>query len=505
MAGPLDLVDRSGDKLKLSLPGHLVVSDPGVVAGNIQVDLVHSSPLPAEFGDNLPVRGDGDTKLEVRGICGHLGPGQVDGEVLAAGQVHGVAGLLGGGVKVNSGLFLAVEPEGLGGSCAGDLHGPELWKVGLKLQLLARGVPGRYGKLILASEVPDDGHKTPDGHAEPGHGVGGGPGVKLEVAESLTIQHKFVLNKELSEEEVPVLLFVGDGPCPLSILVVLSNIEVVQSVQGAHWGLNNLVHGLELKLVGIVDKAVVSNPVPDGHTSPLQVSGPLATASRVLPLISEKVLLGERIRGPEELDMLLCLSVVKHKLGGLLSIICHDGVHGHLWDKEEALVDLVKDEGHLPLNILAVSASPPEDHSVEGRLLSHGHLVKVLHLKLGSIVGLDIKDHLALLDDILTVGDLVGHGETSVGGVLPASLVGPGTVHVVGKECEKEGSLGGSVVVLDVVPGLAIEDVVLLNLHLVDHLSLVDLVKEEVAGVLHLGPLAAPGNHGVHPVEGALL
>merc|ERR1712192_288509 len=168
MAGPLDLVDRSWDKLKRSLPGHLVVSDPGVVADNIQVDLVHSSPLPAELGDNLPVRGDGDTKLEVRGIRGHLGPGKVDGEVLAAGQVHGVAGLLGGRVKVNSGLFLAVEPEGLGGSCDGDLHGPELWPVGLHLQL-------------LASEVPDDGHKTPDGHAEPSHGVRGGPGVKLEV------------------------------------------------------------------------------------------------------------------------------------------------------------------------------------------------------------------------------------------------------------------------------------------------------------------------------------
>merc|ERR1711971_1284101 len=121
------------------------------------------------------------------------------------------------------------------------------------------------------------------------------------------------------------------------------------------------------------------------------------------------------------------------------------------------------------------------------------------------VVNLHVKEAIALLDDILTVGDLVGHGETSVGGVLPASLVGPGAVHVVGKESEKEGSPWGSVVVLDVVPGLAIEDVVLLNLHLVDHLSLVDLVKEEVAGVLHLGPLPTAGNHGVHPVEGALL
>ena len=60
MAGPLDLVKGSRDLLELSLPGELVVSDPGVVADNIQVDLVHSSPLPAELGDNLPVRSDGD-------------------------------------------------------------------------------------------------------------------------------------------------------------------------------------------------------------------------------------------------------------------------------------------------------------------------------------------------------------------------------------------------------------------------------------------------------------
>merc|ERR1719278_1843552 len=505
MAGPLDLVKGSRDLLKLSLPGELVVSNPGVVADNIQVDLVHSSPLPAELGDNRPVRGDGNTKLEVGSISGHLGPGQVDGEVLAAGQVHGVGGLLGGGVKVNSGHFLAVELELLGGSCAGDLQGLELWKVGLKLQLLARGVPGRNGQLILASEVPDNRDQTSDGLAEPGHGVRGGPGVKLEVAESLTIQHKFVLNKELSKEEVPVLLFVGYGPGPLSILVVLSNIEVVQSVERAHWSLNNLVHGLELKLVGIVDKAVVSNPVPDGHASSLQVSGPFAPASRVLPLISEKVVLGESIRGPEELDVLLGLGVVKDKLRGLLAINCHDGVHGHLGDKEEALVDLVKDEGHLPLNSLTVSASVPEDHSVEGRLLSHGHLVKVLHLKLGSIVGLDIKDHLALLDDDVTMGDLVSHGETSISGVLPASLVGPGAVHVVGKEGEKEGSLGGGVVILDVVPGLAIEDVVLLQLHLVQELVLLNLVKEEVPGLFHLLHIpSSEQEHGVEVVEGIL-
>merc|ERR1719507_900105 len=62
MAGPLDLVKGSRHRLKLSIPGELVVSDPWV---------------------------------------------------LADGQVHGVAGLLGGGVKVDGGLFLAVEPEGL--------------------------------------------------------------------------------------------------------------------------------------------------------------------------------------------------------------------------------------------------------------------------------------------------------------------------------------------------------------------------------------------------------
>merc|ERR1719220_3014238 len=315
MAGPLHLVKGSRDLLKLSLPGELVVSDPGVVADNIQVDLLHSSPLPAELGDHLPVRGDGDTELQVRGICGHLGPSQVDGEVLAAGQVHGVAGCLGGGVKVDSGLFLTVEPEGLGGSCTGDLHGPEFWKVGLKLELLARGVPGRHGQLILANKVPGDGDQASDWLAEPDHGVGGGPGVKLEVAPSLTIQHKFVLNKDLSKEEVPVLFVIGDGPGPLSVVVVFSNVEVVPSIERTGGSLNNLVHGLELKLVGVVDPAVVSNPVPNRNASPLQVSGPLASSGcGVLPLISEQVLLGESVRSIEELDVLLGLGVVKHKL-----------------------------------------------------------------------------------------------------------------------------------------------------------------------------------------------
>merc|ERR1712243_467346 len=225
MAGPLDLVQGSRDLLELSLPGELVVSHPWV----------------------------GDTKLEVRGICGHLGPGQVDGEVLAAGQVHGVAGLLGGGVKGDGGLFLPVEPEGLGGSCAGDLHGPELWEVGLKLQLLARCVPGRHSQLILANKVPGDGDQAADGLAVPNQGVRGGPGVNLEVAPSLTIQHKLVFNKDLSKKEVSVLLVIGDSPCPLSIVVVFSNIEVVPSIERTHGRLNNLVHGLELKLVGVVD------------------------------------------------------------------------------------------------------------------------------------------------------------------------------------------------------------------------------------------------------------
>merc|ERR1712045_567871 len=409
MAGPLHLVKGSRDLLKLSLPGELVVSDPGV---------------------------------------------------LAAGQVHGVGGLLGGGVKVNGGLLLAVEEEGLGGSCAGDLRGPELWKVGLKLELLARSVPGRHGQLILANKVPGDGDQTSDWLAEPDHGVGGGSRVKLEVAESLTVQNKFVLNKDLSKEEVPVLFVVGDGPGPLSVVVVFSNVEVVPSIERTVGRLNNLVHGLELELVGVVFPAIVSNPVPDRNASPLQVSGPLASAdSNELPLVCVKVVLGESVRSPEELDVLLGLGVVKHKLRSLLTINSHDGVHGHLGEEEEALVDLVKENGHLPLDGLAVSAGPPVDHSVEGRLLSHGHLVKVLHLELGSIVGLDIKDHLAFLDDILTVGDLVGHGESSVGSVLPASLVGPGAVHVVGKAGEEEGSPGCGVVVLDVVPGLAIKDV----------------------------------------------
>merc|ERR1719264_1574066 len=278
------------------------------------------------------------------------------------------------------------------------------------------------------------------------------------------------------------------------------------SIERTVGSLNNLVHGLELKLVGVVFPAIVSNPVPDRNASPLQVSGPLASAdSNELPLVCVKVVLGESVRSPEELDVLLGLGVVKHKLGSLLTINCHDGVHGHLGDKEEALVDLVKEDGHLPLDSLAVSASPPVDHSVEGRFLSHGHLVKVLHLELGSIVGLDIKDHLALLDDILTVRDLVGHGESSVGGVFPASLVGPWVFHVVGKVGEEEGSLGGSVVVLDVVPGLSVKGHLFFNLHLVQELGLVNLVKEEVPGLVHLLDIpSSEEKHGVEVVEGVL-
>merc|ERR1719450_1175518 len=131
----------------------------------------------------------------------------------------------------------------------------------------------------------------------------------------------------------------------------------------------------------------------------------------------------------------------------------------------------------LPLNVLSVPASVPVRQAIDGGLFSHHDLVDMLHLELGSIVSLDIKDHGALLDDVLTVGDLVGQGEASVGGVLPASFVGPGLVHVVGKVGEEEGSLGSGVV---------------------------DLVEEDVPGVLHLGPLSAPGDHSVHPVEGAL-
>merc|ERR1712212_1261190 len=503
---PFDLVDRARNLLKLSLPGKLVVSHPGVVADNIQVDLLHSGHLPAELGNHLPVRGDGDAKLKVRGSRGHLGPGQVDGEVLARGKVHGVAGLLGGGVEVNSGHLLAVELELLGGSGAGDLHGLDLGEVGLNLELLARGVPGRHDHLILACDVPGDGEETTDGLAEPDHGVGGGPGVKLFLAEFLATQSDCVLEEELSKKEVPVLLLVGDGPLPPTGLVVPSKVEVVPAIEGAHLGLNNLVHSLHLELVGVVDEAVVTNPVPDGNISPLQLSVPLASAvSRVLPLVGEQVVLGVSVWAVEEFDVLLGLGVVEHKLRDLLTIKGKGGVHLHLGNEDDALVDLVKEDGHLPLDVLSVPASVPVHHSVERRFLSHGHLVKVLHLELGSIVGLDIEDPLGLLDDVLTVGDLVGQGEASVGGVLPATLVGPGLVHVVGKVGEEEGSLGGGVVVLDVVPGLAIKDVVLLNLHLVDHLSLVDLVEEDVPGVLHLGPLSASGDHSVHPVEGALL
>merc|ERR550517_1797355 len=72
----------------------------------------------------------------------------------------------------------------------------------------------------------------------------------------------------------------------------------------------------------------VWNWVGDRNASPLQVSGPLASSwCGVLPLISEQVLLGESVRSIEELDVLLGLGVVKHKLGSLLTINCHDGVH----------------------------------------------------------------------------------------------------------------------------------------------------------------------------------
>merc|ERR1719318_1892934 len=83
--------------------------------------------------------------------------------VLARGKVRGVAGLLGGGVEVNSGDLLAVELELLGGSGAGDLHGLDLREVGLNLELLARGVPGGHGHLILAGDVPGDGEETTEG------------------------------------------------------------------------------------------------------------------------------------------------------------------------------------------------------------------------------------------------------------------------------------------------------------------------------------------------------
>merc|ERR1719462_743993 len=506
MTSPLDLVDRARNLLKLSLPGKLVVSHPGVVSDNIQVDLLHSSHLPAELGDHLPVRGDGDTKLKVRGGRGHLGPGQVDGEVLARGKVHGVAGLLGGGVEVNSGHLLAVELELLGGSSAGDLHGLELWKVGLNLEFLARGVPGGHGHLILAGEVSWGWVEGPDRLVEPDHGVGGGPRVQLGLVEPLSISHNLALEVDLSEKEVPVLLLVGEGPCDNGALPVSSNQPVVHSIVGAVRLLVGLLVGLDLKLVGVVDPAVLSIVVVCGHTSSLEVNLALDTAeSRVLPLLLIAVVLGVSVWAVKEFDVLLGLGVVEHKFRDLLTIEGKGGVHLHLGNEEDALVDLVKEDGHLPLNVLSVPASVPVHHTVERRFLSHGHLVKVLHLKLGSIVGLDIEDPLGLLDDLLTVGDLVGQGEASVGGVLPATFVGPGLVHVVGKVGEEEGSLGGSVVVLDVVPGLAIKDVVLLNLHLVDHLSLVDLVEEDVPGVLHLGPLSAPGDHSVHPVEGALL
>merc|ERR1711862_623891 len=139
MAGPLDLVEGSRDLLELSLPGELVVSHPWVVANNIQVDLLHSSPLPAELGDNLPVRGDGDTKLKVRCI---LGQARSMVRSLPLGRCMVWLAFLEEESK-STVAFFAVEIEGLGGSCTGNLHGSDLGKVGLKLQFLARGVPGR--------------------------------------------------------------------------------------------------------------------------------------------------------------------------------------------------------------------------------------------------------------------------------------------------------------------------------------------------------------------------
>ena len=96
------------------------------------------------------------------------------------------------------------------------------------------------------------------------------------------------------------------------------------------------------------------------------------------------------------------------------------------------------------------------------------------------------------------MGDLVGHGEASVDGVLPASLIGPGTIHVVGKEGEEEDSLGGGVVVLEVVPGPAIKDVVLLKLHLVDEMGLVALaVTGDEVGLFQNPQLSTTGTQSM--------
>merc|ERR1719228_339743 len=143
----------------------------------------------------------------------------------------------------------------------------------------------------------------------------------LFLAEFLAIQSDCVLDEELSKKEVPVLLLVGDGPMSLTVFVVPSKVEVVQAIEGAHLGLNNLVHSLHLKLVGVVAEAVVTNPVPDGNISPLQFGVPFASAvSWVLPLVSEQVVLGVSVWAVEEFDVLLGLGVVEHKLGDLLTI-----------------------------------------------------------------------------------------------------------------------------------------------------------------------------------------